>query len=84
MKPVLTDNEIRENLAANMRRLISDRRLSQMELSRRTGETQPTISNILRGKHLPSAGIVFRLAEAFDVSVDRLLSAAPEASRQTA
>lgn len=81
---MLTDNEVRDNIAANVRRILHDRGWSQSELARRAGENPMIISRICRGNHVPHAGIVCRVAEALDVTVDRLVNPAPEPVRQTA
>lgn len=75
---MLTDAEVLENLGANIRRLLDDRGWNQTELVGRTRENHATISRIINGKQMPTAGIVARIAEAFDVSADRLVQAPPQ------
>lgn len=67
-----TDDEARENIAANLHRILAERNLSQSELARRTGDPVMTINGIFHGKHVAGAGILTRIAEALDVSIDRL------------
>lgn len=81
---MLTDDEIKFNIATNVRRLLESRGWSQKQLADASGETQMIISRICRGLHIPHAGTVVRLAEAFDVSVDRLVMTAPEKIKQPA
>ncbi len=75
---MLSDHDVAQNIAANLSRLLEDRGWSQLELCRRTGEQSGTISRISNGKQLASGAILARIAEAFDVSVDRLVQAPPE------
>jgi transcriptional regulator with XRE-family HTH domain len=77
MNIMTSDETVRENLAANLGRIIEERGLTQTALAQKTGETQVTISRILRGLHMPGAGILTRLAEALDVSIDRLVGTPP-------
>ena len=71
---MLTDDEVRENLSANLSRLLADRRMSQSELARRTGVTQANISLICLGKHVSGVGVLSRIAEALDTSIDLLIA----------
>jgi len=75
---MLSDHDVTQNTAENLRRLLADRGWSQLELCRRTGEQSGTISRISNGKQLASGAILARIAEALDVSVDRLVQAPPE------
>ncbi len=79
-----TDQQVRDNIAANVRRLLSARGWSQFDLARNTGEKQQTINRICNAKNIPSAAILSRIAEAFDVSLDRLVSDSPESSAVSA
>jgi transcriptional regulator with XRE-family HTH domain len=72
-----TDEEVAKNIGENVSRLIDERGLSQSELARMTGQTQAAISLICAGKRLPGSGVLARIAEAFDVSMDRLAAAVP-------
>lgn len=75
-----SDEQVKGNIAANVRRLLTARGWSQFDLSRKTGEKQPTINRICNGKNIPSAAILSRIAEAFDVSIDRLVADSQENS----
>jgi transcriptional regulator with XRE-family HTH domain len=72
---MLTDDEVKANIAENVTRLLHDRGWSQSELSRRTGISQVAISLICSGQRLCGSGVLCRIAEAFDVSLDRLVNA---------
>ena len=78
MTTTLSDSDVRANLSENIRRLLADRGWNQSHLSRLAGENHATISRIINGKQMPTAGIVARIAEAFDASADRLLQAPPK------
>ena len=75
---MLSDDDVLRNLAANVQRLLAAREWSQQQLSRATGEDPMTISRIIRGKNMPGTGVIARVAEAFDVSIDRLTGTPPE------
>lgn len=75
---MISDDRARRNIAANVRRLLQDRQWTQAELAEKTREKQATISRIVNGLHMPRASVLARIAEAFDVSADRLLAEPPE------
>ena len=75
---MVTDEQAKENIKANLARLLVDRGWSQNELARRTKESRMTISNVCRGNHVPSAALLARIAEALDVSMDRIVDFPPE------
>ena len=79
---MLTDSEVLKNLSLNVQRLLADRQMSQSDLARKTGDPQPTISRMLRCQQMPNIAILSRIAEAFDVSLDRLV-AAPQKLEKT-
>ena len=75
---VITDATTKQRLSANVQRLLQTREWTQMQLAAATGETQATISRMVNALHLPNAATLARVAEAFDVTVDRLLMEPPE------
>jgi len=77
---MLSNDEAAKNLAANVQRLLGRRQWTQADLARRTGDNENTISRVVRGKNAVSVGILARIAEAFDVSSDRLLMPPPPIS----
>ena len=70
---MLTDNDAASFVAANLRRLLESRGLSMRGLARLTGDTPMRISDIASGRHVPSIGVVHRIAEALDVTIDALV-----------
>jgi len=75
---VIDDQRTKRNIASNVARLLEDRGWTQTQLADATGENQPRISQIVHGVHMPGAGLLARIAEAFDVSIDRLVADPPE------
>lgn len=73
-----TDGEVKSNVSANLQRLLRDRGLTRTALSQMTGDPLMTISVIVAGKHVPNVALLSRIADALDVSIDRLISAPPE------
>lgn len=78
MSTVISDEQALRNISANIRRLLVDRGWTQLDLAERTGESSATLSRLTRGYHMPGAGLLARIAEAFDVSVDRLVNPPPK------
>ena len=74
---MISDDEARQNLAVNLRRLLATRGMTQSQLAEAAHETQATISRIVNGSQLAGGGVLARLAEALDVSADRLLGSPP-------
>jgi len=73
MSTVLTDEQATQNLSANIQKLLADRKMSQAELARATGESEMNISRYVRGSNVPGVGALARLAEVFGVPTDFLL-----------
>lgn len=61
-------------LAQNIRYLRKSIGLNQVELGRKIGTTNSTISGYENGSNEPTAGMLSKLAKALDVSVDDLLN----------
>ena len=75
---MIKDDQAREYIAQNLCRILSERGLTQVQLAEMTGDTEMTISRVCRGKCTPGVGIIARIAEALDVSMDRLAGPPPE------
>lgn len=71
---IVTDDEVKTNLSINVRRLLESRGWSGRDLARICRESQPTISRLLNGEHVPKLGTVTRIAAALQTSVDYLLA----------
>lgn len=69
----MSDQEALQRVAANVRRLREELGLSMAALGRRIGNHACAIEKIEKQIHMPGLGLVTRLAEALDVSIDDLL-----------
>lgn len=78
---MLTTKEAKANISANIRRIITARGMSVLDLAKLTEEPQNSVYRVVRGENEPGAVLLSRIAEALDVSVDRLLSF-PEKSKK--
>lgn len=75
---MISDDDVRHNVAVNLQSLLDDRDWSQSELARRSGVWQTNISRVIREECIPTVAVLARLAEALHVSMDRLVAAPPE------
>lgn len=75
MSTATRDAQSRQYIADNLRRILQDRELTQAALAAMTGDTEMMISRVCRGICTPGVGVVARIAEALDVSMDRLAGA---------
>ena len=74
---LLTDEQAKSYVAANVRRLLRDRGWRQADLARATGETEMRVSRCLRAEHVPSVGLLKRFAEALGTTMDELTDPPP-------
>ena len=82
---MISNDEARQNIAANVQRLMAIRGWDQSDLARESGENHMQISRVVRGTNLANAATLARVAEALDVTMDRLISEPPtEKSRRSA
>lgn len=73
MLTVISDDEARENLAANVKFILNERGLTQQKLATATRRPLMSINRICRGENLPSVALVVCIAEALDYSVEELV-----------
>lgn len=71
---MITDEQAKKWIAANVTRLMKDRGLTQVDLAAITGEQQMRIWRLANGLHLPSSAVIKRVAEALETTVDDLMS----------
>lgn len=83
MQTVITVEDAKANISANIKRILEARGMSVRALAIRTGEPQNSVYRIVRGENEPGAVMLCRIAEALDVSIDRLV-AFPEKLSKTA
>jgi transcriptional regulator with XRE-family HTH domain len=74
--------EIREKLAANLKRLRKAKGLSQEELAHRVGIDRTYVSALERQVYAASIDLVGRLAEALEVDPQTLIGPPPETDPQ--
>lgn len=74
MDHVLSDDDAKRWIAANLRAAMELRGMSQAQLAAATGSTRMRISHYLAGARIPSAAVLARMAEALEVTADQLLS----------
>jgi transcriptional regulator with XRE-family HTH domain len=79
MEPVIKDEEGKANIKANLTRIMETRGISQAALASMTEIPQMTINRTVRGIHVPSSVYLARIAEALDVSMERLIGPPPTA-----
>ena len=60
------------NFAEYLHKLRTDKRMGVRELGREVGVTGMHISNMEKGKSLPSAALIAKLAEVLEVDVDEI------------
>ena len=68
----MNDKVVQAVLTANVALLLEVKGWSLRELARQTEDSVTTLQGITSGKSLPKAGIVKRIADAFEISVDQL------------
>ena len=73
MSTVIQNEQARQNIAENLRRILRDRGLTQGSLANMTGDTEMMISRVCRGICTPGVGVIARIAESLDVSMDHLM-----------
>ena len=66
-------DHLSSNLAHNLRRLRERRRLSQEALSRLSGVPRPTLAHLESGAANPTLGVVLKVMNALNVSLDALV-----------
>lgn len=62
-----------EKFAKNLERLRTERQMTQEELAKRVGVSQPAIAQYERGTATPRLYVTLRLASALNTSVEELI-----------
>lgn len=68
----MKDTVVLAVLSANLTMLLESKGWTLRELAAHTGDSISTLHGIISGKSLPRAGLLKRLADAFEISVDQL------------
>ena len=66
-------DEISQKLGENLKKIRLEKKMSQGDICRALGVDRGYISNLESGKRNPTLATIKRIADALDVSVDRLL-----------
>ena len=66
-------DEISQKLGANLKKIRLEKKKSQGDICRALGVDRGYISNLETGKRNPTLSTIKRIADALNVSVDRLL-----------
>lgn len=66
-------NEWRRTFAKTMRKMMANRNITQEKMCEMTGASKTSMNYYVLGKSEPAAYMVYRIADALDVSADALL-----------
>lgn len=80
---MLTDEQLKGVLAANVNRLLGEMGKSRYWLAKQTGESETRIANVCRAINCCSAGLLTRIAEALGTSTDALIEPIKPARKPT-
>jgi transcriptional regulator with XRE-family HTH domain len=80
----VTDEAAKRVLAANIQARLMACGMSQRALSRETGDPHMTINGVVRGQHMPGAGLLTRIADALDTTVEALLQPTRKKTQKSA
>ena len=67
-----------EKLAKNLERFRTERQMTQEELAKRVGVSQPAIAQYEAGTAVPKLYVTIKLADALGVKIDDLVSSKEE------
>lgn len=68
----LSTDEFKRDFGERLYKIMQRKFITQEELSEKTGISQPTLSNYVRGSNIPSFYAVDKIAKALECSVDDL------------
>lgn len=77
---MISEAEMIQNIACNLRELLISRGWSQAELARRAGLSEMQVCRIVKGRQQAGAFYIARILEALDCSFDRLIRTPPTRS----
>jgi len=80
MKPVITREQARQRISSHVEMLMTEKGISQSELSRLSGVAQSRISLLCKGELLPNPADLWNVAEALGTTLDGLMQPIPELS----
>lgn len=70
---MITDEEAKQNIAANIQAMLNAKGLSQADLARITHENAMRVSFVVRGIKIPSASFLNRIAEALNCKMEDIM-----------
>lgn len=79
----VTDKDAKDAVSRNVKARLAEKGWSQAQLARATGENEMTISFVCRGIHVPGVGLLSRIADALECTVDSLLAATAKKSAKS-
>lgn len=71
---MIDDEQAKENIAANVSRLLDEKKMTRYRLAQLTGENQTNLYHVVHGQNVPRAGALARIAEALGVTIDFLVN----------
>lgn len=77
----MNDDTARAVLTDNLQALLREKNISVRQLAKQVGDPLMTIHNAVAGSSLPRAGILVRIADALQVSVDSLFDSRKKAAK---
>ncbi len=80
---MITREDARHRIAANVSRLIAENGISQNELSRRSEVAHSRLSLLIRGELLPNPADLWNVAEALGTTLDGLMADDSERSKNS-
>lgn len=80
MQTVITRDEARQRIAANVSRLLAEQGMTQNELARRSDVAHSRLSLLIRGDLLPNPADLWNVAEALGTTLDGLMGPTTESA----
>ena len=77
----VNDQTARAILSENLQKILLAKKWSVRKLARETEDPVMTVHNAVKGQSLPTAGVLYRIAEALDVAVDDLFVVAKKTTK---
>lgn len=78
MQQMISPERAKLNISENLKRLMDESGITQMQLAKRANISQPFVHKMLHGKILPNAVALRNVAEVLGVSTDTIIDNPPE------
>ena len=79
-----SDQQTKRNIAANLRRMLGARKVSQNGLARLTEESPPRINAYCNARMMPGVGVLARIAEVLETTIDDLVAPPKRGTKKSA